>query len=321
MNTAEQSASIDEIVNQAEKLPKEKAKRSISWEMTHFRDLLGFGGMKDFLIMTAGALLITIGIYFFKFPNNFSIGGVSGLSVIFAQFIGPVSPGNIVMILNILLLIVGYAIFGKSFGFRTAYVSLLTSALVQFLEWIYPLTEPLTNQPTLELMFAVILPGLGSALLFYIGASSGGTDVIAMVLRKYTSLDIGRSLLISDIIITVLAFSYGVETGLFSIMGLFLKTTVIDFIIEGLKTHKSFSIVTTHPVQICSFIMNTLHRGATISTARGAYTNEERFLILTIMSRREAVLLQRFVQEEDPHAFISITNTSSIIGKGFRGEF
>ena len=183
------------------------------------------------------------------------------------------------------------------------------------------MTSPLTSQPTLELMFAVILPGLGSALLFYIGASSGGTDIIAMVLRKYTQFDIGRSLLISDIVITLLAFSYGVETGLFSIMGLFLKTTVIDFIIEGLKTHKSFSIVTTHPVQICSFIMNTLHRGATISTARGAYTNEERFLILTIMNRREAVLLQRFVKEEDPHAFISITNTSSIIGKGFRGEF
>lgn len=319
MKSAEKPA--HEQANQGSQSSQKKATRRSSWELSHFTELLGFGGIKDFTIMTLGAALVAIGIYFFKFPNNFSIGGVSGLSVVFAKFIPNISAGNIIMILNVLLLIVGYAIFGKNFGIRTAYCSLLSSGLVQLLEIIYPMSQPLTAQPTLELMFAVILPGLGSALLFYIGASTGGTDIIAMILRKYTSLDIGRSLLVSDIVITLLAFNFGAETGLFSVMGLFLKTTAIDFIIEGLKTHKSFSIVTTHPVQICAFIMNTLKRGATISTARGAYTNEERYLVLTIMNRREAILLQRFVKEEDPHAFVSITNTSSIIGKGFRGEF
>ncbi len=290
------------------------------WELSHFKDMLGFGGVKDFFLLTLGAALVSIGIYFFKFPNNFSIGGVSGLSVIFGAYITWVSPANIILFLNILLLIVGYLVFGREFGFKTAYCSVLSSGLVQILEWLYPMDAPLTSQPTLELMFAVLLPGLGAAMLFHIGASTGGTDIVAMILRKYTSLDIGRSLLISDVIITLLAFSFGAETGLFSLMGLLLKTTIIDLIIEGLRTHKSFSIVTTRPVQICSFIMQTLHRGATISTARGAYTNEERYLILTIMSRREAVLLQKFVKEADPNAFITITNTSSIIGKGFRGE-
>lgn len=287
--------------------------------MESYRKQAQVSKVKEFSILTLGALLVSVGIYFFKFPNNFSTGGVSGLSVIFGAHITWISPANIILILNILLLLVGYIVFGKQFGAKTTYCSLLSSGLVQLLEWTVPMDGPLTTQPVLELAFAVLLPGLGAALLFYIGASTGGTDVVAMILKKYTDLDIGRSLLISDIVITLLAFSFGPETGLFSIMGLFLKSTVIDLIIESLKTHKSFSIVTTHPVQICSFIMKELHRGATISTARGAYTNEERFVILTIVNRRQAILLQRFVKQEDPAAFISITNTSSIIGKGFRG--
>lgn len=297
-----------------------KAKSRGPWELSYFRQMLGFGGMKDFLLLTLGAALVSIGIYFFKFPNHFSIGGVSGLSVIFGAYIKWISPANLVLILNVLLLVIGYAVFGKQFGLKTTYCSLLSSGLVQLLEYVYPMEGALTTQPTLELMFAVLLPGIGAAMLFHIGASTGGTDIVAMILRKYTSLDIGRALLISDIVITLLAFSFGAETGLFSLMGLLLKTTIIDLIIEGLRTHKSFTIVTTKPVEICAFIMQTLHRGATISTARGAYTNEERYLILTIMSRREAVLLQKYVKEEDPQAFITITNTSSIIGKGFRGE-
>lgn len=296
-------------------------KRRSTWEAVHFSDLLGFGGIKDILLLTFGASLSAVGIHFFKFPNNFSIGGISGLSVIFAPYVSWISAGNIMLFLNILLLIIGYFVLGKGFGAKTAYCSLLSSGLIQLLEWVLPIQEPLTAQPTLELLFAVLLPGIGAAVLFYIGASTGGTDIIAMILRKYSSLDIGRALLLSDIVITLLAFSFGIETGLFSLMGLFLKTTIIDLIIENLRSNKSFTIVTSQPVQICSFIMKTLHRGATISNARGAYTNEERYMILTIMNRREAVLLQRFVKDLDPHAFITITNTSFIIGKGFRGEF
>lgn len=311
---------MKEDITGQQQIDKNDPQHNGPWELSHFKDMLGFGGAKDFFIMTLGATLVSIGIYFFKFPNNFSIGGVSGLSVVFGAYIHWISPANIIVLLNIILLVIGYLVFGRRFGIKTAYCSLLSSGLVQVFEWVYPLNAPLTSQPTLELMYAVLLPGLGAAMLFHIGASTGGTDVVAMILRKYTRLDIGRSLLISDIIITFLAFSFGPETGLFSLVGLFLKTTIIDLIIEGLRTHKSFSIVTTRPVEICSFIMRTLHRGATISTARGAYTNEERFVILTIMSRREAVLLQRFVKETDPNAFVTITNTSSIIGKGFRGE-
>ena len=277
--------------------------------------------LRLYLIVSFGTTLVACGVYFFKFPNHFSIGGVAGMSVLLSALIPQVSAPSFALILNIVLLIVGFIFFGRSFGMMTAWASILMSLELKLFEWWLPLAEPLTDQPTLELLFAVLLPGVGAAMLFNIGASSGGTDVIAMILRRFTALDIGRALLLSDILITLLVFPlFGVRIGLFSVMGLFLKTTLIDGVIENLRIHKSFIIITTKADEITHFIMRTLHRGATVSEARGAFTGEPRSLIVTIMTRREAVLLQHFVRGADPGAFLSITNTSSIIGKGFRGE-
>lgn len=276
---------------------------------------------KEYVLITIGVLLVVFGVYFFKFPNNFSIGGVTGIAIILSKLFGSgVSTGTIVLVINLILLAVGYLTLGKSFGNRTVYGSLLLSLSLRILEVIVPLEKPLTNQPLLELAFAVILPSVGSALLFNIGASTGGTDVIAMLLKKYSSIDIGRSLLMTDFLLTVAVFPvFGVTTGLLSILGLFLKSTLVDNVIENLNLNKYFTIICMEPKPICDYIINTLHRSATVMDAKGAFTEKEKKIILTVMNRSQAILLRKYIKQIDSEAFLLITNTSEIIGRGFRG--
>ena len=276
--------------------------------------------VKEYVLLTLGTLIMVVGIYFFKFPNNFSTGGVTGIAVILARYFPMVSRADFVMVINVALLVVGFAVFGKGFAGKTVYVSLLMSGLTWLLERVVPLSAPMTQQPLLELIFAVSLPALGSAILFNLDASSGGTDIVAMVLKKYTSLDIGKALIRSDLVITLMAcVAFGMETGLFSILGLLMKSLLVDMVLENINTHKYFHIITTKPVEIEAYITQKLKRGATELHGEGAYTHEGRTVVLTVMKRHEAVLLRRYVKQVDPHAFVLIINTGEIVGKGFRG--
>ena len=275
---------------------------------------------KEYALLTLGTVIMAVGTYFFKFPNNFSTGGVTGLAVVLARYFPMISRADFVMIFNVALLGLGVAVFGKSFAGKTVYVSLLMSAVTWLMERMIPMAAPMTNQPLLELIFAVSLPAVGSAMLFNLDASSGGTDIVAMVLRKYTSLDIGKALICSDLVITLAAcVAFGMETGLFSILGLVMKSLLVDMVLENINTHKYFHIITTKPQAIEEFITSTLHRGATELHGEGAYTHEGRTVLLTVMNRHEAVLLRRYVRQVDPGAFVLIINTGEIVGKGFRG--
>ena len=275
---------------------------------------------KEYALLTLGTVIMAMGTYFFKFPNNFSTGGVTGLAVVLARYFPMISRADFMMIFNVALLGLGVAVFGKSFAGKTVYVSLLMSAVTWLMERMIPMAAPMTNQPLLELIFAVSLPAVGSAILFNLDASSGGTDIVAMVLRKYTSLDIGKALICSDLVITLAAcVAFGMETGLFSILGLVMKSLLVDMVLENINTHKYFHIITTKPQAIEEFITSTLHRGATELHGEGAYTHEGRTVLLTVMNRHEAVLLRRYVRQVDPGAFVLIINTGEIVGKGFRG--
>ena len=273
----------------------------------------------EYTILTAATLVMVIGIYVFKFPNNFSFGGVTGLAVVLSEVL-PVTPGNITFIINMVLLVIGFIFLGKGFGVKTAYISTIMSLGLSFSEKIYPMTAPLTEEPLLELIFAVILPAVSSAIFFNMDASSGGTDIIAMILRKYTKLNIGSALLISDLLIVVSAcFVFNAQTGLFSLCGLLAKSLVVDNVIESINLCKYFTIICEDPEPICDFIMNKLHRGATIYDAEGTYQHRKKTVIITVMKRGQAVELRNFIRENQPSAFIAITNSSEIIGKGFRG--
>ena len=273
----------------------------------------------SYLIITAGTIIMAMGIYFFKFPNNFSTGGVSALSMILAALAPAMSAGQYMMIINVILLVVGLLVFGKGFAVKTIYSSMLLSVCTRVFEVVIPLEHALTDQKLLELIFAIGLTAVGSALIFNEGASSGGTDIVAMILKKFTNLNIGRALLCSDIVLAAASFwVFDIETGMFSVLGLILKAFVVDNVIDGINLSKCFTIITDKDVEICEFINKELHRGATVSVCSGAFTGEDRKMIITVLNRGQAVMLKQFINKTDKHAFTVITNSSDILGKGFR---
>lgn len=273
--------------------------------------------LKEFPMLTIGTALVALGVYFFKFPNNFSTGGVTGLAILLSA-VFPISSATFASVLNVAFLILGFIVLNKGFGARTIYCSLLFSALLSGLEWLCPLSAPLTDQPLLELLFAVILPALGSGILFNMQGSTGGTDILAMILKKYTSLDIGQALLYVDVIIAgSTLFLINIETGLFSLLGLLLKSVLVDTVIESINRKKSVILVTSFPEEIASFITHNLGRSATIWEAKGAYSHETKWVVMSALSRSQAVILRRHLKAVDPHGFMMVTNSSEIFGKGF----
>lgn len=278
-----------------------------------------FSYVKYWLALNFGILLMSVGIYFFKATNNFATGGVSGISVLLAKLLPGISQATYMLIINAMLLILGVVILGKKCGILTIFSSLMLSVETWLFEYFIPLEAPLTVYPMLELVYAVLLTGIGSAIVFRCHASTGGTDIIALILKKYTHLNVGEALLISDFVIAASTFFvYDVKTGLFSLLGLFAKVFVVDDILDSINMCKSFTIITTKPKEIDDYIMNELKHSATTYGATGAYTGEGRTVILTVCRRSEAIRLRKKIKEIDPHSFIIITKTSEIMGKGFR---
>lgn len=274
--------------------------------------------LTEYALLTLGTALVAMGTYFFKFPNHFSTGGVTGIAVILSSIFPSVSSSLFASVINVAFLLLGFGVLNRGFGVRTVYCSLLFSGMLAGLEWLVPLSGPLTDEKLLELFFGVILPALGSAILFNTQGSTGGTDILAMILKKFTSLDIRMALLYVDVLIagsTLILID--IETGLFSLLGLVLKSVLVDSVIESLNRKKSFILVTSCPEEVCDFITHTLHRSATFWKGEGAYSHQDKWVVLTALSRAQAVALRRHLKSIDPHAFMLITNSSEIFGKGF----
>ena len=275
--------------------------------------------LKDYFLITLGTVMLTIGVYFFKIPNGFATGGVSGIGTLLGKLTERISPATWILAINILLLVLGFVILGKQCSIRTIYCSLLFSGLTMAFEKLFPLLCPLTDQPLLELIYAMALTSAGSAIIFNCSASSGGTDIIALILKKYTSLDVGKSLLITDFLIASCSFFlFGAKAGLFSLLGLFTKAFLVDLIIDNVNSYKYFVVITERGDEISEFIMTKLHHGATVNEAIGTYTHTKKAMIHTVCKRLEAIRLRKEIKEIDPQSFVVITTTSEIIGRGFR---
>ena len=275
---------------------------------------------KDYVWMTVGAVLMGLGVYFFEFPNHFSTGGVTGISILLAEVFPSISAGLFMLVINVALLIIGFIIIGRDFGFKTVYCSLLISGVSYVLEFIYPMSAPLTNDTLLELVFAVFLPGVGAAIMFNVSASSGGTDIVAMIIKKYAKINISKALFMADIVVVCLsAFVFNVQVWFYCVVGFLCRVLVVDNVIESMNTSKYFTIITSRAKEIADYITIDLDQGATMSNAyTGVYTGEQKTVILTVVRRRNAVALRHRIKEIDPDAFVIINNSMDIIGNGFR---
>ena len=275
--------------------------------------------IKDYLIMICGTVFMSVGVYFFKIPNGFSTGGVSGISTLLGTLTS-ISAATWIGIFNAALLIIGFIFLGKSTGVRTVFCSLLFSGFTKLFEILFPINAPLTDEPFLELVYAMLLTSIGSAMIFFRRGSSGGTDIVALIIKKYLNINVGKALLCSDTVIALSSFFvFGVKTGLFSLLGLFAKAFLVDGIIESLDSCKCFMIITSKPDEIIDFIINTLKHSATLVEATGAYSHDNKYMVYTVCRRIQAISLQRQIKKVDKGAFITITTSSQIIGRGFRG--
>ncbi len=283
----------------------QKSKKSIAYE---------------FLMMNVGSLLLAAGVYFFKAQNNFATGGVSGISILLAGVVPFLSQAQLLLIINVLLLILGFIFLGKGCTVKTVYCSLIYSLETYLFEWVYPMTAPLTEQVLLELVYAILLTGVGSAILFNVGASSGGTDIVALILRKFSKLDVGKALLLSDFIIAASTFFiFDTQVALFSLLGLFAKAFLIDGVIENISKSKYITIITTKPDEIGKYILEEIKHSYTRYQATGGYTHNEYTIMITVCHRYEAFKLKAKVKELDSASFVIVTDANEILGKGFRG--
>ena len=276
----------------------------------------------EYLMITLGAFLVAAGDYIFKFPNNFSSGGIAGLSVIIHYVFPTISSSTYTLIFNIILLIIGFIFLGKQFGVRTIYCTLCFSIFLEIFELVFPLTGlilPLTGDKLLELMFSVIIPSIGIALAFKYGGSTGGTDIPAMIVRKKTNADISISLFIVDAVITAITFFViDIQTGLYSMFGLVIKSFVVQTATNLLGKKKGLLIITEKPDLVSQYITDKIHRSATIWSAQGSYTHEQRTVLFAVMTSYQAAQVKAYAHSIDDKAFVTMLSSSEIYGKGFK---
>ena len=274
--------------------------------------------VKQYVLITLSISIMSVGVYFFKFPNNFVFGGVTGTAALVAK-LTPMSASAFSSAANLVLLVVGLIFLGKEFAMTTGYATFVMSVELMVFEKLCPLSGPLSDQPMLDLLFAIALPAIASALLFNVGASSGGTDIIALIVEKYTHIhSIAVALFITDLFMVIAAcFVFDLYTALYSFVGLTVKSLVIDAVLEKIKMCKAILIVCDEKAPICDFVMRKLMRGATYTPCFGAYTDKPHYIIYTTLTRREADQLQEFIHKEHLNAFMSMLSTTEVFGKGF----
>lgn len=279
--------------------------------------------VKYWIVLNLGILLMSAGTYYFKAPNNFATGGISGLAIVLCKFITPKVPwlgqAELTAIINVVLLLVGFIFLGKGCSLKTVYCTLVYSGEMELMQLIYPVNTPLTDQLFLEFVFTMLLTGAGAALIFNCKASSGGTDIIALIIKKYTNLkDVGIALLVTDFAIAFSAFFvFGIKVGLYSMLGLFTKSFLIDGVIESIVKSKYMMIITSHPETVAPFIIDGLHRSYTSFKAQGGYSGEERTVLITVCKKMEAFKLKMKIHDVDSEAFVILCDTSEIMGRGW----
>ena len=275
----------------------------------------------NFVILAIGSIIVACAIYFFKLPNNFLTGGFSGLGMILGVYIKGISTTTIIWIINIVFLVIGWIVLGKSIGIRTIYCTLVYSCFLELLGLLKideKITLPFTNDIILELLFACLIEAIGLAIVIKNGGSTGGTVIIALIVKKFGKVDIGSAMVYADVaIVGATFFIFDVKTGMYSLVGLGIKSIGVKLFTSAMNNRKSMTIVTTHPDEITTFITENIHRTATRWAGSGAYTNDGRTVILAVMSTSQAAKVSAYARKIDPDSFVVMNSTHEIYGNGF----
>ena len=272
---------------------------------------------KNYLLITIGVLIVAFGICFFLIPADLATGGITGLAMVINEVAPAISIGQILLILNIILFIIGFLTIGKAFGAKTIYASFLLSGIIYVMDEFIKIDGPLVDDLFVNLIVGILIQGIGLGIVFNQDASTGGTDIIAKVLNKFFHFEIGKALLMADfVVVSLAAYSFGIELAIYAFLGIVMNGFIIDTAIEGFNLKVSVSIISKKTDDIQKFIVDVLERGATIYTAKGAYTMVDKEIVTSVMDKKEFIKLKTYIKEIDPDAFVMISNVREVLGEG-----
>ena len=267
---------------------------------------------KEALILTGADAIVAAAVYFFLVPSHASVSSISGLGIVLSNFI-PLPLSAITMIMNVVLLIIGFITCGKEFGAKTVYTSVMLPVFLALFEALFPNAGSLTGSQELDVLCYILVVSIGISILFNRNASSGGLDIVAKIMNKYLHIELGKAMSLSGMCVALsAALVYDKKTVVLSVLGTYFNGIILDYFIFDYNKKRRVCIITEKEEALRQFIINDLHSGATIYEAIGAYNFEKHNEIITIVDKSEYQKLMSFINREDPMAFITIYNVSSM---------
>ncbi|MBS5949741.1 MAG: YitT family protein [Clostridium sp.] len=274
--------------------------------------------LKDYLFIFVGVFLVALSLEYFFIPNNIAAGGLTGLAIVINHYIPVISTGPLVFIMDLFLFVIGFIFLGKNFGVKTIVSSFSLAGMMTFIEnFLEP--KAVTNDLMLASIFGTLITAIGMAIVFNANASTGGTDTIAKILNKFFHIDIGKSLLAVDFIVTLLgAITFGINIGLYGLLSVIINGIAIDKVIEGFHVCKEVTIISKKNDEIGKFIMEELERGCTFLKGVGGFTGKDTFVLYAVLGRNEFIKLKQHISKVDPNAFITVGEVHEVMGEGFK---
>lgn len=286
---------------------EKKMETQIKTKKINYGDLI-----KETVILTAAVAVISAAVYFFLVPSQTSVSSISGLGIVLSNFI-PLPLSAITMILNVVLLIIGFFTCGKEFGVKTVYTSIVLPLFLALYEKIFPDFESMTASPELDVICYILVVSLGLSILFNRNASSGGLDIVAKIMNKYLHMELGKAMSLSGMCVALSsALVYDKKAVVLSILGTYFNGIVLDHFIFGQNLKRRVCIITKKENELRRFILHELHSGATVYEAIGAYNMQKRNEIITIVDKGEYQKLMDYINREDPEAFITVYTVSEM---------
>lgn len=268
--------------------------------------------MKETGILTVAVVIIAAAVYFFLVPSHASVSSISGLGIVLSNFV-PLPLSAITMILNVVLLLIGFVTCGKEFGIKTVYTSIMLPLFLGLFEVVFPKAGSMTDSQELDVLCYILVVSVGLSILFNRNASSGGLDIVAKIMNKYLHIELGRAMSLSGMCVALsAALVYDKKTVVLSVLGTYFNGIILDHFIFDQNRKRRVCIITGKEEELRQFIIQDLHSGATVYEAIGAYNLEKHNEIITIVDKSEYQKLMKFINEIDPKAFITVYNVSGM---------
>lgn len=268
--------------------------------------------VREFAVITVGTAIIAAAVYFFMLPSHVTVGSASALALVISNFV-PLPVSAITFVLNVGLLIIGFLLIGPEFGAKTVYTSVLMPAVMRLYELAFPNFQSITQDPFLDVVCYILTVGIGLALLFSCNASSGGLDIVAKLMNKYLRMELGKAMSLSGMLVALSsALCYDKKIVVLSVLGTYFGGMVVDHFIFGLNLKRRVCILSGKSDEILNYILHDLHSGASLYDAIGAYDNQVRREIITIVDNQEYRKLMDYLKKTDPKAFVTVYSVSEI---------